>query len=87
MSLLKPIILSCQQASAFIQKKEAGALGPVDRARLKVHLAVCALCRQYEKQSARLNDLLDTHFHQAQAQDNSAFKAKLKKEIQKKSQS
>lgn len=87
MSLLKPLILSCKQASLFIQKKEEGALGPWDSFRLKLHLGICAFCRQYEKQSSRLNELLERHFHQAEASKNEDFNAKLKQVIQKKSQS
>lgn len=86
MKLLQPIILNCAQASTFIQKKENGELGPVDRVRLQIHLAICVFCRQYEKQSARMNEFLDKHFKQDQSSDNELFKTDLKAQIRKKSE-
>lgn len=84
MKLMQPIMLSCRQASNLIQKNEAGTLGTMDRLRLKMHLALCKLCRQYAKQSERLSEFLEHHFKQGSERDNSAFKAKLKEEIRKK---
>lgn len=84
MKLMQAIILSCREASTLIQKNEAGTLGLIEGVQLKLHLSICKLCRQYEKQSARLNEFLDQHFKQDQPRDNSAFKSKLKQEIRKK---
>lgn len=84
MKLMQAIILSCREASTLIQKNEVGTLGLIEGVQLKMHLSICKLCRQYEKQSARLNEFLDQHFKQDQPRDNSAFKSKLKQEIRKK---
>ncbi|MGB0977853.1 MAG: hypothetical protein ACPGVV_00585 [Croceimicrobium sp.] len=84
MKLMQAIILSCREASTLIQKNEAGTLGLIEGVQLKLHLSICKLCRQYEKQSARLNEFLDQHFKQDKPRDNSAFKSKLKQEIRKK---
>lgn len=85
MKLLQPIILNCAKAGSFIQKKENGELKAVDRLRLQIHLAICVFCKQYEKQSTRMNEFLETHFKQGQYSDNELFKTNLKAQIRKKS--
>ncbi len=81
MKLIQPIILSCEQASAFIQKKEGNELGFVDSMRLKMHLTICAFCRQYAKQSEKLNEFIDEHFGKGKTSDNDDFKSQLKENL------
>lgn len=83
---LPKIIISCKDAGQYIQKKEEGALGSWANFQLKIHLLYCKLCRAYEKQSAKLNELLENHFEPNKSSQNKDFKEKLKAEIQKKSE-
>lgn len=42
--------LSCLQASALMSQAQERALGPVERVRLRLHLAVCAGCANFLRQ-------------------------------------
>jgi len=44
--------LTCRQASELLSQAEERKLGALERTRLKLHLAVCAGCRNFERQLA-----------------------------------
>lgn len=62
-------MLSCVKATQLIEQKSMDGLTMKDSLRLSMHVAVCSACRQYQKQSALLNDALSNHFNDS----NSTF--------------
>lgn len=44
-------MISCKEATYLISKKEEGKLTLAERLKLSVHLAICGICRAFEKQS------------------------------------
>jgi hypothetical protein len=52
------LFLSCQKAGMYIEKRQAGALTLTDRFQLKLHLALCDVCKLYSDQSALIDALL-----------------------------
>lgn len=57
--LIPPMLrlISCRQATLFVEKQAENALSFSDRSSLWMHLGYCAQCRRYAKQSAMLNRL------------------------------
>ncbi|QNR25694.1 hypothetical protein [Croceimicrobium hydrocarbonivorans] len=84
MKLLQSLILSCQEASALIQKKEEGKLGAIQGMQLRLHLSICVFCRHYEKQSGRINDFIGQYFEDRKPKENPEFKEELKTKIREK---
>ena len=54
-------MLSCEKASELIEKKLNFSLGTKEKVQLFVHTKVCDACKNYEKQSAEMDSLLDAH--------------------------
>lgn len=50
--MIRKIMLSCQAATALMEKKHREEISRSERIRLAMHLALCSACRQYERQSA-----------------------------------
>ena len=45
------IMITCKKATFLVSKKEENKLSFGERIQLKMHLAICKLCRLFEKQS------------------------------------
>ena len=54
-------MLSCEKASELIEKKLNFSLGTKEKVQLFIHTKVCDACKNYEKQSADMDSLLDEH--------------------------
>ena len=61
--LMNVMMLSCKKASGLIEKKLHFPLSPVEKVQLIVHTSMCDACKNYQKQSAELDTLLDKHIH------------------------
>ncbi len=64
--IMKPLIFSCEKATLLISKREEGKLTFNEKIRLCFHLALCSMCRSFEKQTARLSKAagkIDAHLH------------------------
>jgi len=46
------VMITCRQASVLLSKREDMPLGRADRLKLKLHLALCSLCRNVARQFA-----------------------------------
>lgn len=55
--MIKKLLLSCQAATALMEKKHREEISRSERIRLAIHLALCSACRQYERQSAWMENL------------------------------
>ncbi len=59
MHLLHTLLLSCDKVSELMDRRKAGVDSPTVRFQLWMHRGICAGCRAYEKQSAKLDELME----------------------------
>ena len=59
--LMSILLLSCEQASLIMIKKEDEKLSFIDRSRLWIHRKVCHLCSEFHDQNKFIN--LNVKFH------------------------
>ena len=81
MSQLKKIIYNCKQATYLIEKRSMGRLSFREVIELRIHLYGCSFCRLYNKQSARINEMVKELFRSSM-QPNSKLNDEFKKELQ-----
>ncbi len=53
--------ISCKTAVDYISKKEEGKLSLVQQFQLWRHLAICYLCKRFEKQNKIIIDSIKSH--------------------------
>lgn len=53
--------INCKTAVEYISKKEEGKLSLVQRLHLWRHLAICYLCKRFEKQNKIIIDSIKIH--------------------------
>ena len=53
-----PFVVSCEIASLLIEKKLSNALTLGEKRQLFIHNLICKACRNYEKQSRLLENIL-----------------------------
>lgn len=61
--LMNFLMLSCQKASALIDKKNILGLTMKEKVMLKMHTSMCDFCTAYQKQSLLLDKFLEHHIH------------------------
>ncbi len=61
--LMNYLMLSCQKASALLDKKDFFGLTRKEKVMLKMHTAMCDACTNYKKQSELIDKILHKHFH------------------------
>jgi hypothetical protein len=82
MGLFHSLFYHCPEAVHNVVKAEEGHLGPVDRLRLKVHLAVCKACAVFAEQSALIRKALpDALKNTAGARLSDAEKRQLEEQL------
>ncbi len=76
-------MISCEEATKIVIKKQIEPLSFWDRMRLWMHLSMCKFCSLFEKQnrmideaSSKLDEVVPTHMHES-------IKTRLLQEIQK----
>jgi len=62
MEALKKITHNCKHATLLIEKKLVERLTLRERISLKIHLAGCDWCKLYQKQTARINEMIHRLF-------------------------
>jgi len=62
-------MLSCVKATELMERKELVPLNLVQKMQLKMHVAMCSGCRNYMKQTALINKLLNKHFNASSSID------------------
>lgn len=60
--LMHSMLLSCQTATMLMEMKEARPLGFIKDKQLQMHVAICAGCRIYQKQTVLISRLLQKKF-------------------------
>jgi len=71
MEALKKITHNCKHATLLIEKKLISRLALREKIFLRIHLFGCGVCRLYQKQTSKINEMVRQLFH------NSAQDAKL----------
>lgn len=61
------LLLPCSQTTLFIEMQQSGQLSSIQKLRLKLHLAICKLCKAYQKKSIRMDKVLWHHVPQEHA--------------------
>lgn len=61
--LLTRLLLSCEQASLLILKREENKLSSIEKIQLWVHSSVCSLCKEFEHHNDFINNNLEFHFN------------------------
>jgi len=56
--LMTYLMLSCWKATELIEKKIGFSLNPMEKTQLFLHTSMCNACRNYEKQSKSLDQIL-----------------------------
>ena len=50
--------ISCKKATYLVSKKEEGKLNWIESIQLRSHMAICSLCRLFEKQTQKITNLV-----------------------------
>ena len=82
---LKQIAYNCRKATFLIEKKQIDRITTREKLELKTHLAGCAVCRIYEKQSIIIDMIAKENFLASQHKDfilDDEFKQRLQERIE-----
>lgn len=84
--LMNLLMLSCKKATELIEKKLVINLSFKENMQLQLHKTMCDACTAYEKQSKKIDQILQTHIHATNSDDmetikNSALKEKILKNL------
>ncbi len=82
-SIKNALILSCKKATELIEKKNLAGLDPMQNMQLSLHLMMCKACKEYEKQSTILDQLISMNMKNniQKMQEKSHLDSELKKSI------
>ena len=61
--LMSKLILSCEQASLLMIKKEENKMSQTEKVQLWFHNTICGLCKEFEGQNNFINTNLEFHFN------------------------
>jgi len=78
---LKKITHNCKHATFLIEKKLVGRLSFRERIFLKIHLIGCDVCKLYQKQTNRINEMIRELFKTRTAEPT-RLDENFKKELQ-----
>jgi hypothetical protein len=81
--LINILLLSCQKATALIEKEQYFGLSLLEKLKLRAHLTICDYCTQYKLQSKFIHDCLGNHEHEHGQSQNQSLKDKIINEIEK----
>jgi hypothetical protein len=65
MGPLKKITHNCKKATFLIEKKLIGRLSLIEQLELRIHLFGCSVCRVYQKQTGKINEMVCQLFNNA----------------------
>lgn len=81
------MVLSCKKATELIEKKSFIKLNPREKIQLSLHKSLCDACTAYEKQSKKIDELLqktpDESINDSTILKNEWLKEKIMNEIPK----
>jgi len=59
-------MLSCEQASLLVIKKEENKMSQIEKVQLWFHSSICGLCKEFDGQNNFINTNLEFHFNNGQ---------------------
>jgi hypothetical protein len=65
MGALKKIQYNCKKATFLIEKKLIGRITLREQLELRIHLLGCSVCRVYQKQTGKINEMIRQLFNNA----------------------
>jgi predicted anti-sigma-YlaC factor YlaD len=65
MGPLKKIQYNCEKATFLIEKKLITKITFREQVELRIHLLGCSVCRIYQKQTGKINEMVRQLFHSA----------------------
>jgi predicted anti-sigma-YlaC factor YlaD len=75
--LMNKMMLSCVKATQLMEQKELMPLSFMQEMQLKMHVAMCSGCKNYMKQAALINKLLNKTFNSVRETDTKALEEKI----------
>ena len=69
MGPLKKIQYNCEKATFLIEKKLISKITFREQIELRIHLLGCSVCRIYQKQTGKINEMVRQLFHNAENSD------------------
>lgn len=79
---IEKIAYNCKKATFLIEKKQIGTISPREKLELKIHLAGCSVCRIFEQQSIKINEMVKNLFHTNSQQEEIKLDEDFKKAMQ-----
>jgi hypothetical protein len=64
--LMSRLMLSCEQASLLVIKKEENKMSQIEKVQLWFHSSICGLCKEFDGQNNFINTNLEFHFNNGQ---------------------
>jgi len=77
MNLMNKLMLSCLKATELMERKQLRPLSFMENMQLHLHTTVCSGCRNYLKQTALINKLLDKNFNSLKETDTTTLEEKI----------
>lgn len=76
------LMLSCKKATELIEKKTLVGLSFREKVQLNIHKSMCEACTAYEKQSLKIDELVQKHIQaEGSASGNTVSNPQLKEKI------
>jgi len=85
MEPLKKITHNCKKATFLIEKKLIGSITLREHIELRIHLFGCSVCRIYQKQTGKINEMVRQLFRRSANMDtglDDSFKKDLQERIE-----
>jgi len=79
---IEKIAYNCKKATFLIEKKQIGTISLREKLELKIHLAGCSVCRIFEQQSIKINEMVKNFFHTNNQQEEIKLDEDFKKAMQ-----
>ncbi len=79
---IEKIAYNCKKATFLIEKKQIGTISLREKLELKIHLAGCSVCRIFEQQSIKINEMVKNLFHANNQQEEIKLDEDFKKAMQ-----
>ncbi len=79
---IEKIAYNCKKATFLIEKKQIGTISLREKLELKIHLAGCSVCRTFEQQSIKINEMVKNLFHTNNQQEEIKLDENFKKAMQ-----
>lgn len=79
---IEKIAYNCKKATFLIEKKQIGTISLREKLELKIHLAGCSVCRIFEQQSIKINEMVKNLFHTNSQQEEIKLDEDFKKAMQ-----